>query len=119
MKLGFFTAGLLVAVSACSMALPNAPLLPKTLPPADGRAQEVRIGDRFTYVVTVQALDQALGHVVLRVSRASAPELTYADGLTARKVADAYCLGFNRILDPVAYGKFSAPASWLFEGGCR
>ena len=89
-----------------------------TLPPADGRAAEITIADGYRYVVNHQALEQALDHVVLRVTRTSAPEMTYSDGLTAKKVAEAYCVGFNRHLDPVAYGKFSTPASWLFEGGC-
>ena len=91
---------------------------PMTLPPADGRAAQIIIGDGFRYVVNLQGLDQSLGHVFLRVTRASAPEMDYSDGLTAKKVAEAYCAGFNRRLNPVAYGKFSAPASWLFEGGC-
>lgn len=89
------------------------------MPAADGRAADVSIGDGYRYVVNRQALGQSLEGVVLRVSRASAPELGYVDGLTAKKVAQAYCAGFNRKLNPVAYGKFSAPASWMFEGGCQ
>lgn len=101
------------------LAACNAPVLPPlTLPPADGRAAEVIIGDGYRYVANYQGLEQALDKVLLRVTRASAPELDYSDGLTAKKVAEAYCEGFNRGLDPVAYGKFSAPASWVFEGGC-
>lgn len=115
MKRGIFAAVILVAFSACSMGPSPQPMTP---PPADGRVHEQGIGDGFRYVVTVQALDQALGGAVLRVTRASAPELTYSDGLRAKKVAQAYCQGFDRDLDPAAYGKFSAPASWLFEGGC-
>lgn len=91
---------------------------PLTLPAADGRAADVGIGDGFRYIVNRQALDQALGKVFLRVTRAGAPEMTYSDGLLAKRVAEAYCAEFNRELNPVAYGKFSTPASWLFEGGC-
>jgi hypothetical protein len=105
----------MVVLAAC--ASPMAPV-PLTMPAADGRASETVIGDGYRYVVTRQALDQALGGVVLRVTRASVPEFDYSEGLTAKKVAEAYCAGFNRRLNPVAYGKFSAPASWLFEGGC-
>ncbi len=107
--------GLVLALAACSEP---APLRPLTLPAADGRAAEIIIGDGFRYVVNQQALAQSLDQVYLRVTRASAPELGYADGLTAKTVAEAYCAGFNRALDPAAYGKFSLPASWLFEGGC-
>lgn len=107
---------LLVALSACGAVAPPRPM---TMPAADGRAADVSIGDGFRYVVNQQALGQSLEGVILRVTRASAPELGYSDGVTAKKVAEAYCAGFNRGLNPVAYGKFSAPASWLFEGGCR
>lgn len=101
------------------LAACNAPeLQPLTLPPADGRAAEIVIGDGFRYVVNYQGLDQSLGGVFLRVTRATPPEMDYSDGLTAKKVAQGYCAGFNRRLNPVAYGKFSTPASWLFEGGC-
>jgi hypothetical protein len=89
-----------------------------TLPIADGRAQEISIGDGYRYVVNQQALEQAYGKVFLRVTRATAPEMDYSEGLTASKVAEAYCAGYNRRVDPGAYGKFSVPASWLFEGGC-
>lgn len=111
-----FPLGLVLALAACSEPAPQRPL---TLPAADGRAAEIVIGDGFRYVVNQQALAQSLDQVYLRVTRASAPELGYADGLTAKTVAEAYCAGFNRALDPVAYGKFSVPASWLFEGGCE
>lgn len=94
-------------------------LLPLTMPLADGRAAEVIVGDGYRYVVNQQGLEQAQGGVFLRVTRASAPELDYSDGLTAKKVAEAYCAGFNRRPHSASYGKFSAPASWLFEGGCR
>jgi hypothetical protein len=106
---------LLGALSACGASAPR----PLTMPAADGRAADVSLGDGYRYVVNRQALGQSLEGVVLRVTRASAPELGYADGLTAKKVAEAYCAGFNRKLNPVAYGKFSAPASWMFEGGCQ
>ncbi len=115
MRRGPGAAVVLLVLSACGAPLPPGPL---TLPPADGRAAEVGIGDGFRYVVNLQGLDQALGDVFLRVTRGSAPELGYADGLVAKKVAEAYCAEYNRKLDPAAYGKFSAPASWLFEGGC-
>ena len=52
------------------------------------------------------------------VARTSAPDLTYADGLLAKQVATAYCAKFNRPLNPVAYGTFSQPNAWVFEGGC-
>jgi len=92
--------------------------VPFALPPADGRASAVSIGDGFDYVVNLQALERAEGDVLLRVTRAVAPELTYSDGMRAKAVAEAYCAGFNRRLNPVALGAFSTPASWVFEGGC-
>jgi hypothetical protein len=90
---------------------------PLTMPAADGRAVEV-YHEGYQFVVNRQTNAQALGQEVIRVTRASAPELGYSDGLVARKVADAYCAGFNRVLNPGTYGKFSLPASWIFEGGC-
>ena len=79
---------------------------------------QVIIGDGFRYFVNRRALEQAQGSVVMRITRATAPELDYSDGLTAKRVAEAYCAGFNRSLNPSAYGKFSTPASWVFEWGC-
>lgn len=110
----YLAAGLLALLSACASAPPQ----PLTMPAADGRAAEVAPGDGFRYVVTRRAVDHALGGVVLRVTRAGAPELTYSDGLAAKRAAEAYCGQFNRGLDPRAFGRFSVPASWLFEGGC-
>ena len=94
------------------------PPVPLTLPAADGRAAQIIIGDGFRYIVNRQALEQAKGRVMIRITRATAPELTYSDGLTAKKVAEAYCAGFNRGLNPSAVGRFSTPASWVFEWGC-
>ena len=112
-------AGLL---SACevppSFIRPPPPPQPLTMPPADGRAHIIVPGDGFRYVVNQQGLEQARGNVVLRVARVSAPELTYSDGLIAKKIAQAYCAEFNRVVNASAFGMFSAPSSWLFEGGC-
>lgn len=109
-----------LVLSACN-DLPDSfrrpPPAPLTLPPADGRAA-ILWNDGFNYVVNYQALAQSREQVFLRVARASAPDLTYADGLLAKQVAEAYCAGFNRPLNPVAYGTFSQPNAWLFEGGC-
>jgi hypothetical protein len=105
----------LFALASCAEPFPPRPL---TLPAADGRAEQVVIGDGFRYVVNRQALSGAQGGVVMRITRASAPELDYSDGLTAKKVAEAYCAGFNRSLNPSAYGSFSTPASWVFGWGC-
>lgn len=98
---------------------PPPPPPPLTLPLPDGRAANVQVeGDNYQYVVNYQALDQSQRNVFLRVARASAPELTYSDGLLAKKVALAYCALYNRQLNPVAYGMFSTPGAWVFEGGC-
>lgn len=104
----------LVLLAACS----SAPPVPLTLPAADGRAEEVVIGDGYRYIVNQQAMGSALGGVYLRVTRASAPELDYSEGLAAKKAAEAWCARYNRALNPAALGRFSIPASWLFEGGC-
>lgn len=113
----------LLALTACddlpaSFGRPPPPPQPLTMPPADGRAHIIVPGDGFRYVVNQQGLEQARGKVLLRVARASAPELTYSDGMIAKKVAQAYCAEFNRVVNPSAFGLFSAPSSWLFEGGC-
>ncbi len=42
----------------------------------------------------------------------------FADGLTAKRVAEAICAKQGRRLDPTAFGHFSA-GSWEFAGGCR
>ena len=102
-----------------SFRRPPPPPPPLTLPPADGRASQIIIGDGFKYVVNYQSGMAARGKVFLRITRASAPELGYSDGLTAKRVAEAYCEGYNRPLNPVAFGQFSLPASWMFEGGCQ
>jgi len=112
----FRTAALVAVLSGGLMGC--AAEVPLTLPAADGRAAEIIIGDGFRYVVNRQALAQAQGGVLIRVTRATAPELDYSEGLTAKKVAEAYCGGYNRSLNPSAYGKFSSPASWVFEWGC-
>lgn len=106
---------MMAGLASCGQPLPPRPM---TLPAADGRAAPIIIGDGFRYVVNYQSLEQAGGKVVLRVTRATVPELDYADGLTAKKVAEAFCAGYNRALNPSAYGQFSAPASWVFEWGC-
>ena len=113
---------LCLTLAACdtlpaSFKRPPPPPAPLTLPPADGR-QAMLWQDGFNYVVNYQALSKAREKVFLRVARASAPDLTYADGLLAKQVATAYCAKFNRPLNPVAYGTFSQPNAWLFEGGC-
>lgn len=113
---------LALALTACadlpdSFRRPPPAPLPLTLPTADGR-QAMIWTDGFTYVVNYQALAQARKQVFLRVARASAPELTYSDGLLAKQVAEGYCAKYNRRLNPVAYGTFSQPDAWLFEGGC-
>lgn len=112
----------LLALSACdnlppSFKRPPPPPQPLTLPPADGR-QAVLYRDGFNYVVNYQGLDQSRLNVFLRVARASAPDLTYSDGFLAKEVAEAYCADYHRALNPGAYGTFSQPNAWLFEGGC-
>lgn len=113
----------MLALAGCddvvaSLRYPPLKPMPLTLPPADGRAAEIVIGDGYRYIVNYQALAQSREQVFLRVARASAPELTYSDGRLAKTVAEAYCHLYNRPLNPVAYGLFSAPNAWLFEGGC-
>jgi len=112
---GAWALALLLTLVGCAVPQPPRPL---TQPAADGRAAQIIIGDGFRYVVNRQALEQARGGVMIRITRATAPELTYSDGLTAKKVAEAYCAGYNRVLNPSAYGQFSMPASWVFEWGC-
>ena len=105
--------GLGLALSACATVPPQ----PMTLPPADGRAESV-LHAAYRYEVGRRDMEVARGGRFLRVTRARGPDLDYSDGLVARRVAEAYCGQYNRSLDPVAYGMFSAPASWIFEGDC-
>lgn len=114
----FTLAGCAAAALLLSACAEPAPRLPLTLPLPDGPAAEIRPGDGFRYLVSLQDMEQAQGGVLLRVTRASAPEMDYSDGLAAKKAAEAYCAGFNRHLARTAYGRFSSPASWMFEGGC-
>ena len=113
---------LCLTLSACD-SLPDSfkrppPPPPKlTLPPADGR-QAILYSDGFNYVINYQALAQAREKVFLRVARDNGPDLTYSDGLLAKQVAMAYCAGYNRPLNAAAYGTFSQPNAWVFEGGC-
>jgi hypothetical protein len=118
MKVLQHLAGLAVIAVLASCAEPVPPR-PLTLPAADGRAARLYGGDGFYYIVNYQGLEQAGGKIVLRVTRDSAPELTYSDGLVAKRVAETYCNGYNRVLNPSAFGQFSTPASWVFEWGCR
>ncbi len=110
------TVGIVVlAVAGCDTQIQKPAL---TLPPADGRVELVSIGDGYTYAVTYQALAQSREGVFLRVTRNSAPDMHYSEGLAAKRAAEAYCAIYRRELNPVAYGIFSTPSSWLFEGGC-
>ncbi len=100
-----------LALSACG----NAPSRPLTLPPADGRATSVVLGSHH-YDVGRQ---QGTRGVFLRVTRADGPDLDYSDGLVAKEVATRYCDVYHRLLNPTAMGRFSVPASWIFEEGCQ
>jgi len=122
LRRAILTVLVVLSVSACddlpdSFKRPPPPPQPLTLPPADGR-QTILYRDGFNYVVNYQALEQSRLKVFLRVARDSAPDLTYSDGLLAKRVAEDYCARYNRPLNPVAYGTFSNPNAWLFEGGC-
>ena len=104
-----------IALSAC--VPPDDTPRPLTLPPADGRILSV-VREPWPYDVSVQAMAQAQGRLSLRVSRRGGAELDYSDGYVARQVADDFCGQYNRHLNANAFGMFSAPASWVFEGGC-
>jgi hypothetical protein len=116
----------LLALTGCSEMLqaPSArpiaaPPMALPLPPADGRVEQISIGDGRTYLVLYRHMDQARGGVAIRVTRQGPPELTYSDGLAAKRVAVAFCDQFNRPLNPITGGKFSQPNAWMFEGGCQ
>lgn len=86
---------------------------PLTMPPADGRAQIVKLSPK-SFVVSRRANTG----VTLRVTRIDGRDLDYSDGLLAKRAAAAYCATFNRPLDPAAMGHFSQPNAWLFDGDC-
>lgn len=98
-------------LSGCASGLP-----PGSVGQMDG--MKIALGETYRYDVVPQALSQALGGETLRVTRIAGPGLTYSDGLAAKKAAEAYCAGQGKALHPGAFGAFSMPASWLFEGGC-
>ena len=104
-----------IALSAC--VAPDDTPRPLTLPPPDGRILTV-VREPWPYDVSVQAMAQAQGHLSLRVTRRGGAELDYSDGYIARQVAEDFCGQYNRKLNRNAFGMFSAPASWVFEGGC-
>ncbi len=106
--------GVGLALSACAAV----PLQPMSMPPADGRAEQVQLG-AYHYDVGRQDMAAASARMVLRVTRAGGPDLDYSDGITAKAVAVAYCGQYGRAVNPAAYGMFSAPASWIFDGGCQ
>jgi hypothetical protein len=70
--------------------------------------------------------------VLVAISACSAPPVTssvtpslvrvapygYADGLAAKRAAEAICARQGKRLNPKAYGHFNAGA-WEFAGGCH
>lgn len=106
-----------MTVVALLLTACTGPLPPSTMPPADGRAERVQ-HDFYHYDVGMQASAQAQGGLSLRITRADGPDMDYSDGFTAKAVANDFCGHYNRKLNPGAFGMFSAPASWIFEGGC-
>lgn len=48
---------------------------------------------------------------------ADAGAMAMDQGLTAKRVAEAFCAGRGRKIDPRALGRFSGGV-WLFDGGC-
>ena len=110
---------LMLLATACSILVACAPFIatPLTMPPADGRVEAVR-WDAYTYDVGRQDMAATQGKMFLRVTRAGGPDLDYSEGRVAKQVAEDYCGRYDRKLNPVAFGMFSAPASWIFEGGC-
>ncbi|MEO6298140.1 MAG: hypothetical protein ABIV25_01480 [Paracoccaceae bacterium] len=109
---GAIAVGFGLLLSAC--AAPQ----PMTMPPADGRAETV-VHAPYRYVVGRQEMVQAAGRVSLRVTRDGGPDMDYSDGLVAKQVAEEYCAHYRRSLNHDAFGMFSAPASWIFDGGCQ
>lgn len=93
------------------------PPVPLPMPPADGKPIAMHYG-AYDFQVTLQSLAQADGGIVMRVARTNGPALDYSDGKIAKTVAEGYCASRGRGLNPAAYGMFSAPGSWVFEGGC-
>jgi hypothetical protein len=68
------------------------------------------------------ALPQTAGYAfgqsggALLVARPAQP-LGYAEGLAAKRAAQAHCAGQGRVLNPAAFGRYQAGA-WAFDGGC-
>ena len=107
----------LVLGALCLLAACDAPAVPLTMPNADGRPQIVtRLP--YKYVVGAQVNETLRSHIFLRVTRQGGPDMDYSDGFIAKAVVVDFCARYNRKLDPSAFGAFSAPASWIFNGGC-
>jgi hypothetical protein len=101
------------ALAACAEVPPQ----PLPMPPADGQPIEMVLGAE-KFQVNLSPRTDAAGGVVLRVYRTNGKALDYSEGLTAKRVAEAFCASRNRALNPAAYGMFQATGAWVYEGGC-
>lgn len=105
--------GLAFVLQACA-SITHPPL---TMPMADGRDQPVQVSGS-NYVVNRRERGANRPGIDLRVTRVNGGDLDYSDGLRTKKAVEAYCATFNRPLDPRAFGRFSTPNAWVFEGDC-
>ncbi|MGV8986703.1 MAG: hypothetical protein ACOH2H_10495 [Cypionkella sp.] len=106
--------GLGLMLQACAQPGPPTPL---TMPPADGRAEAVSVSPAH-FFVNRRERGEARPGVYLRVVRVNGRDMTYSDGLLAKKVVEAYCATYYRRIDPRALGRFSTPNAWVFDGDC-
>jgi hypothetical protein len=66
------------------------------------------------YMADLQPVDD--GGRILAITRDGAP-FSHADGLPAKRAAEAFCGARKSRLNPAAFGHFSS-GSWQFKGGC-
>lgn len=78
---------------------------------ASGPSQVMLEGTAF-----LAELEPLAGGAQITVTRAGTG-LAMDEGLTAKRVATAFCVSRGRVLDPGALGAFSL-GSWVFDGGC-
>ena len=85
---------------------------PMPMPLSASGPSEVLL-DGVAYLAELEPLS---GDAQITVTRAGAA-LGMDEGLTAKRVATAFCAARGAGLDPSALGLFSQ-GSWVFDGGC-
>ena len=108
-------AALIVVGFVCGCGVTPPP--PSPLPPADSSPVRITYGVA-KFDAYLQASDQAIGGLMLTVTRVGGTPLDYSEGRVAKYVAERFCADRGHQLDPNSFGHFTALNTWIFEGGC-